>query len=170
MFLPKVDAPLCYKPSFFYTELNLAQSLQQRLILPTNPDIERVRSWSDRYTASRNIELSLQQQLAVEMAAYSQLTILTGGPGTGKSFTVGTIVALWKAMGKSIALAAPTGRAAQRLYEMTGLEAKTIHRLLEFDPRTMGFKRNSENPLPQTHILHLEIWLYFNHSVLNYNP
>ncbi len=144
---------LCYKPSFFYTEQNLAQSLQQRLIEPTNPDIDRVRSWIDRYTASRNIELSQQQQLAVEMAAYSRLTILTGGPGTGKSFTVGTIVALWKAMGKSIALAAPTGRAAQRLYEMTGLEAKTIHRLLEFDPRTMGFKRNSENPLSQRAIV-----------------
>ena len=160
---------LCYKPSFFYTELNLAQSLQQRLIQTTNPDIERVRSWSDRYTKSRNIELSKQQQLAVEMAAYSQITILTGGPGTGKSFTVGTIVALWKAMGKSIALAAPTGRAAQRLYEMTGLEAKTIHRLLEFDPRTMGFKRDSNNPLPQKAIVIDEasmLDLFLAHSVV----
>ena len=56
-------------------------------------------------------------------------------------------------MGKSIALAAPTGRAAQRLGEMTGLEAKTIHRLLEFDPRSRGFKRDSENPLPHTAII-----------------
>ncbi|MBC1281201.1 AAA family ATPase, partial [Nostoc sp. UCD121] len=63
------------------------------------------------------------------------------------------IVSLWKAMGKSIALAAPTGRAAQRLGEMTGLEAKTIHRLLEFDPRSRGFKRDSENPLPHTAII-----------------
>jgi len=144
---------LCYKPSFFYTEQNLAQSLQQRLILPTNPDIERVRSWSDRFSISRQVSLSKEQQLAVEIAAYSQITILTGGPGTGKTFCTRTIVELWKAMGKSIALAAPTGRAAQRLYEMTGLEAKTIHRLLEFDPRTMGFKRNSENPLPQRAIV-----------------
>jgi len=160
---------LCYKPSFFYTELNLAQSLLERLVLPTNPDLERVRSWSDRYTKSRNIELSKQQQLAVEMAAYSRITILTGGPGTGKSFTVGTIVALWKAMGKSIALAAPTGRAAQRLSEMTGLEAKTIHRLLEFEPRTMGFKRDSENPLPQRAIVIDEasmLDLFLAHSVV----
>jgi exodeoxyribonuclease V alpha subunit len=56
-------------------------------------------------------------------------------------------------MGKSIALAAPTGRAAQRLSEMTGLEAKTIHRLLEFDPKTMGFKRDHQNPLPYTAII-----------------
>jgi exodeoxyribonuclease V alpha subunit len=74
--------------------------------------------------------------------------ILTGGPGTGKTFTTRTIVALWKAMGKSIGLAAPTGRAAQRMSEMTGLEAKTIHRLLEFNPATMGFKRDKDNPLP----------------------
>jgi exodeoxyribonuclease V alpha subunit len=56
--------------------------------------------------------------------------VLTGGPGCGKTFTTKTIVALWKAMGKSILLATPTGRAAQRLAEMTGQEAKTIHRLL----------------------------------------
>ncbi len=144
---------LCYKPSFFYTEQNLAQLLQKRLVLPINPDIPRVRAWMERFTKSRNIQLSEQQQQAVEMAAYSRVTILTGGPGTGKSFAVGTIVSLWKAMGKSIALAAPTGRAAQRLSEMTGLEAKTIHRLLEFDPKTMGFKRDSNNPLPQRAIV-----------------
>jgi exodeoxyribonuclease V alpha subunit len=56
-------------------------------------------------------------------------------------------------MGKSIALASPTGRAAQRLSEMTGLEAKTIHRLLESDPKTMGFKCGSENPLPQAAVI-----------------
>ena len=72
-------------------------------------------------------------------------------------------------MGKSIALAAPTGRAAQRLYEMTGLEAKTIHRLLEFEPRTMGFKRDSENPLPHSAIVIDEasmLDLFLAHSVV----
>lgn len=83
--------------------LNLAQSLQERLVLPTYPDIERVRSWIYRYTASRKIQLSEQQQYAVEMAAYSRITILTGGPCTGKTFCTRTIVELWKAMGKSIA-------------------------------------------------------------------
>src|SRR5579883_413331 len=140
---------LCYKPTFFHTELNLARLLHQRLVGPIHTDIPRVRSWMERFSISRRVCLSKEQQLAVEMAAYSQVTILTGGPGTGKTFCTRTIVELWKAMGKSIALAAPTGRAAQRLSEMTGVEAKTIHRLLEFDPRTMGFKRNSENPLPQ---------------------
>lgn len=144
---------LCYKPTYFYTEQNLAQLIRQRLEKPVSTDIERVRDWIDRFTASRKIQLSEQQRQAVETAAYSKIMILTGGPGVGKTFTTHTIVSLWKAMGKSIALAAPTGRAAQRLGEMTGLEAKTIHRLLEFDPRSRGFKRDSENPLPHTAII-----------------
>jgi exodeoxyribonuclease V alpha subunit len=144
---------LCYKPTYFHTEQNLAQLIRQRLENPVGTDIERVRDWIDRFTVSRKIQLSEQQRLAVETAAYSKITILTGGPGVGKTFTTHTIVSLWKAMGKSIALAAPTGRAAQRLGEMTGLEAKTIHRLLEFDPRTRGFKCDSENPLPHTAII-----------------
>ncbi|MBN3945694.1 MAG: ATP-dependent RecD-like DNA helicase [Nostoc sp. NMS7] len=144
---------LCYKPTYFHTEHNLAQLIRQRLENLVGTDIERVRDWIDRFTASRKIQLSEQQRQAVETAAYSKIMILTGGPGVGKTFTTHTIVSLWKAMGKSIALAAPTGRAAQRLGEMTGLEAKTIHRLLEFDPRSRGFKRDSENPLPHTAII-----------------
>jgi len=144
---------LCYKPTYFHTEQNLAQLISGRLSQPITQDIPRVRAWIDRFTASHKIQLSQQQQQAVEMAAYSRVMILTGGPGVGKTFTTHTIVSLWKAMGKSIALAAPTGRAAQRLGEMTGLEAKTIHCLLEFDPRTRGFKCDSENPLPHTAII-----------------
>jgi exodeoxyribonuclease V alpha subunit len=144
---------LCYKPTYFHTEHNLAQLIRQRLENPVGTDIERVRDWIERFTASRKIQLSEQQRQAVETAAYSKIMILTGGPGVGKTFTTHTIVSLWKAMGKSIALAAPTGRAAQRLGEMTGLEAKTIHRLLEFDPKTRGFKCDSDNPLPHTAII-----------------
>lgn len=138
---------LCYKPTFFHTEMNLAQMISRRLSQPIVQDMPRVRAWIERFTTSRKIQLSPQQQQAVEKAAYSPVMVLTGGPGVGKTFTTHTIVSLWKAMGKSIALAAPTGRAAQRLAYMTGLEAKTIHRLLEFDPKTMGFKRDNENPL-----------------------
>ncbi|MEA5578706.1 ATP-dependent RecD-like DNA helicase [Anabaena sp. UHCC 0451] len=147
------DTLLCYKPTYYYTEKNLAELIHERLNKPVTTDIPRVRAWLERFTQSQKIELSQQQQEAVEMAAYSPIMILTGGPGVGKTFTTHTIVSLWKAMGKSIALAAPTGRAAQRLAEMTGLEAKTIHRLLEFDPRSRGFKADSDNPLPQTAII-----------------
>ncbi|MBE9168680.1 ATP-dependent RecD-like DNA helicase [Pleurocapsales cyanobacterium LEGE 06147] len=144
------EETLYYKPSFFYAEQNLARLLKQHLSSPIEVDLERVRNWLARFTATNGIKLSPQQWIAVEMAAREKVMILTGGPGTGKTFLTRTIVALWKAMGKKIMLAAPTGRAAQRLSEMTGMEAKTLHRTLEFDPATLGFKRDRDNPLPCT--------------------
>jgi exodeoxyribonuclease V alpha subunit len=144
---------LCYRPTFFHTERNLAQWLKQQLAYLVEVDQHRVKSWLARYTQSRKIDLSPQQQQAVEMAASARVSVLTGGPGCGKTFTTRTIVALWRAMDKSIALCAPTGRAAQRLSQMSGLEAKTVHRLLEFDPATMGFKRDAENVLPYDAII-----------------
>jgi exodeoxyribonuclease V alpha subunit len=129
--------PLCYSPVFFNTEQHLAQLLRQQLVHPIDTDLSRIQNWIARFTQSRGIALSPQQQQAVEMAASSRIMVLTGGPGTGKTFCTHTIVALWKAMGKKIGLAAPTGRAAQRMSEMTGLEAKTLHRMLDFSPATM---------------------------------
>jgi exodeoxyribonuclease V alpha subunit len=139
---------ICYQLPFFSSEQNLAKRLHQLLSRPVLVDKERVQKWIDKFTQATGMGLSPQQRQAVEMAASERVLILTGGPGTGKTFTTRTIVALWKAMGKSIALASPTGRAAQRLSEMTGCEAKTIHRLLEFDPKTMKFKRDLGSPLP----------------------
>ncbi|MEP0911657.1 ATP-dependent RecD-like DNA helicase [Leptolyngbya sp. GB1-A1] len=139
---------LCYLPTFYGAEFGLAERLRRLLIEPVQVDLPRVQRWIDRFTDKTGLQLSEQQRQAVEMAAQQRVLILTGGPGTGKTFCTRTIVALWKAMGKSIALASPTGRAAQRLSEMTGQEAKTIHRLLEFDPSTMGFKRDRDNPIP----------------------
>ena len=165
--------PLCYKPSFFYTEQNLAQLLFQKLFLPVEVDLPRVRNWIERFTRSRGIALSSQQQQAVEMAASSRVMVLTGGPGTGKTFATRTIVSLWKAMGKKIALAAPTGRAAQRLSEMAGLSAKTLHRLLEFDPATKGFKRDKDNLLPYNAIVVDEasmLDLFLAHSLVKAIP
>lgn len=137
-----------YAPPFFRAEQKLAERLQQLLQQPLEIDLPRVQRWIDRFIEKTGMQLSEQQRYAVEMAASQRVLILTGGPGCGKTFTTRTIVALWKAMGKAIALASPTGRAAQRLSEMTGQEAKTIHRLLEFDPRNMKFKRDQENSIP----------------------
>ncbi|MBI4783071.1 MAG: ATP-dependent RecD-like DNA helicase [Oscillatoriophycideae cyanobacterium NC_groundwater_1537_Pr4_S-0.65um_50_18] len=139
---------LCYVPSFFNSEQGLANRVKHLLSKPIKVDVPRVEQWIDRFTQRTHLQLSPQQRQAVVMAATHRVLILTGGPGTGKSFTCRTIVSLWKAMGKPIALASPTGRAAQRLSEMTGQEAKTIHRLLEFDPKHMKFKRDQDNPIP----------------------
>lgn len=138
---------ICYSPPFYGAEQGLADRLGRLLIQDLSVDLPRVQRWIDRFTEKTGLQLSAQQRSAVEMAASQRVMILTGGPGTGKTFTTKTIVALWKAMGKTIALASPTGRAAQRLSEMTGREAKTIHRLLEFDPSTMAFKRDGQNPI-----------------------
>ncbi len=137
----------CYAPAFYHTEVALARRLANLAQHPVEVDVARVQRWIDGYTQKKGIALSDEQRKAVEMAASSRLLVLTGGPGCGKTFTTRTIVALWKAMGKSIMLAAPTGRAAQRLAEMTGHEARTIHRMLAFEPGTMQFRYREDNPL-----------------------
>lgn len=153
--LIKTEAPIAglgqfgyYAPTFFGAEQKLAERVQQLLQQPLEVDGTRVQRWLDRFVETTGTPLSEQQRHAVAMAASQRVLILTGEPGCGKTFTTRTIVALRKAMGKSIALASPTGRAAQRLSEMTGQEAKTVHRLLEFDPKTMKFKRDVDHPIP----------------------
>ncbi len=141
------DQQICYAPAFYHTEQSLALRLSTFVRTPVEVDLPRVQRWIEGYTQKQGIALSAQQRQAVEVAASSRFLVLTGGPGCGKTFTTRTIVALWKAMGKSILLAAPTGRAAQRLAEMTSREAKTLHRLLAFDPKTMQFRHNEDTPL-----------------------
>ncbi|MGF1576390.1 MAG: ATP-dependent RecD-like DNA helicase [Cyanophyceae cyanobacterium] len=142
------ELAVCYHPPLYTSEVGLSELIQKLLGSPVPTDPERVENWIHRYTTKHGIQLSDQQTQAVLLAAHHRVLILTGGPGTGKTTTTRTITALWQAMGKTVLQASPTGRAAQRLAEVTGQEAKTIHRLLEFDPRTFGFKRNADHPLP----------------------
>ena len=93
------------------------------------------------------IKLAARQKEAVATAVSEKIMIITGGPGTGKTTIVNAITRIFAALKLKITMAAPTGRAARRLRESTGLEAMTIHRLLEFSPREGGFARNRENPL-----------------------
>ena len=94
-----------------------------------------------------NLTLAESQKEAVASALKSKVMVITGGPGVGKTTIVKAILTILKAKGLSIQLCAPTGRAAKRLSESSGYEAKTIHRMLEIDPSTMEFKRNEERPL-----------------------
>jgi len=167
------DQRLCYAPAFFYTEQALALRLAAFARVPVAVDLSRVQRWTLRYTEKRGITLSEEQRRAVELATSSRLLVLTGGPGCGKTFTTKTIVDLWRAMGKSILLAAPIGRAAQRLSKMTEQEAKTIHRMLAFDPKTMQFRCNEEHPLEAQAIVVDEtsmLDLFLAHSLLKAIP
>ncbi|MBW6401856.1 ATP-dependent RecD-like DNA helicase [Roseomonas sp. HJA6] len=93
------------------------------------------------------LTLAESQRHAVALALASKVLVITGGPGVGKTTIINTILRILGAKGVRILLCAPTGRAAKRMSETTGLEARTIHRLLEVDPKAGGFKRGLENPL-----------------------
>jgi len=102
----------------------------------------------EHLAARHDVRLTERQQEAVQMALTRTISVLTGGPGTGKTTTLRTVIALVRARGYRAALASPTGRAAKRLAEATGAEARTIHRLLEFSPQGgRHFNRNAANPL-----------------------
>ena len=94
-----------------------------------------------------NITLADKQIEAIKAAIEEKVMILTGGPGTGKTTIIKAIIKIYEKLGKELILTAPTGRAAKRLAETTGCEAKTIHRLLEFQPKSGSFKKNEDTPL-----------------------
>jgi exodeoxyribonuclease V alpha subunit len=96
----------------------------------------------------RNMHLTEKQREAVQMAYSQKVCILTGGPGTGKSTSIRALLMLLRLRKINVALAAPTGRAAKRLSEATGAQAKTLHRLLEYAPHDNSYQRNEDNPLP----------------------
>lgn len=143
-----------YLSPLYFSEKGVARRLQ-RLSRDGNSRLPRFAGHSVDWEAlfaqaalTANVMLAPQQQRAVQVALTHRLTVLTGGPGTGKTTTVRTLIDLCRAAGYRVLLAAPTGRAAKRLAETTGQEAKTLHRLLEFQPAEgMSFKRNEEMPL-----------------------
>ena len=97
--------------------------------------------------AANRADLSPHSTMPWQWPQGSKLTVITGGPGVGKTTIVTSILQILQAKKMDVLLCAPTGRAAKRLTETTGLEAKTIHRLLEFEPTSMGFVHNHTNPL-----------------------
>ncbi|WP_375409770.1 ATP-dependent RecD-like DNA helicase [uncultured Methylobacterium sp.] len=107
-------------------------------------DLGKALPWVEEKTGKT---LSASQAKAIRLMLGAKLSVITGGPGVGKTSTLDSLLRILTAKGMRVLLAAPTGRAAKRMTEQTGLEAKTIHRLLEIDPRHGGFSRNEENPL-----------------------
>ncbi|MBS6644510.1 MAG: ATP-dependent RecD-like DNA helicase [Clostridiaceae bacterium] len=144
---------IIFASQYYYMELNTAKMLHDLNVKGEVPG-ERIRSQLAGIQELEEIELDEMQIQAVIEAVNSGLLIITGGPGTGKTTTINTIIRYFELQDMSIALAAPTGRAAKRMTEATGYDAKTIHRLLELSgvPEERGsggmhFERNEENPL-----------------------
>ena len=134
-----------YLPAFYHAECGAARRLKElaesagRTLFTTELD-------PGVLTAETGIDYDDVQLAAIRQAVTSKVMVLTGGPGTGKTTTTQGIIAALKKAGLRVLLAAPTGRAAKRMSEATGMDAKTIHRLLEYNPQD-GYKRNDENPL-----------------------
>ncbi len=133
-----------YSKSLYFDEQNVAQALKQ-LKIPEPLDAERIVRWVQQYCAKNAVSLSPEQHQAVVGIVQQQFSILTGGPGCGKTTTTLVIVRLLEAMKKSVCLAAPTGRAAQRMSEVIEREAKTLHRLLVW--QNGEFQMNADHPL-----------------------
>ena len=140
-----------YSLPFFMAEVGTARRLMQLLHFKINPmdlDIDSEISAVERL---ESIELADKQKTAVGEALTQGILVITGGPGTGKTTTIKTIISIFEKHGMNVLLAAPTGRAAKRMQEATGRDAKTIHRLLEFgygdSEEEMFFQKNEESPL-----------------------
>ena len=148
-----------YLPPFYYAEIGVAGKLKKLAASPAGDRLytrlTEARAKSGNENLSVDVE-AIQEKVgmtydeiqadAIRQAATAKVMVLTGGPGTGKTTTTHGIISAYRAYGLKILLAAPTGRAAKRMTEATGLEAKTIHRLLECKPPE-GYQRDEENPL-----------------------
>lgn len=136
-----------YSNSLYFDEITTSKYINELLLTKIVSDPESIQNWLVKHCAKNNISLSDEQKNAVCGIASESFSILTGGPGCGKTTCTKALVQLLKAMKKQVILAAPTGRAAQRMTEVIGFEAKTLHRLLEWAPEKNGFKKDDENPL-----------------------
>lgn len=142
------DQDACYTPKMYEAETGTAEYLK-RLISTRSESIEilsmeNALKWVQK---KLRIDLAEEQQEAIRTGLQSKVMVITGGPGTGKTTVINSLLAILDRKDVSYALAAPTGRAAKRMEEATDHEAQTIHRLLEFSPKFGGFVRNETDPL-----------------------
>lgn len=155
----RLDMDCIYLPPFYHAETGVAGKLKKLADTPAGDRLWSLLAEARRKTGNQELSIDvgkIQEKIHVEYdeiqadairkAAVSKVMVLTGGPGTGKTTTIQGIIAAYRSFGLKILLAAPTGRAAKRMTEATGLEAKTIHRLLECKPPE-GYQKNEEQPL-----------------------
>jgi exodeoxyribonuclease V alpha subunit len=135
-----------YLPAYWHTEVSLAARLRAVAGRTLPADGTRVRAWLARWCAHEALALAPEQEQAVLQGTTCGALVLTGGPGSGKTTTLRALVGVLRAMGRSVLLAAPTGKAAKRMAEVIGLEAHTLHRLLGAQPGNR-FRHDERNPL-----------------------
>jgi exodeoxyribonuclease V alpha subunit len=136
-----------YLAKFHLCEVGIAARLQDLIRFPKKLkafDREKALEWVQ---GELKIQLAENQKQAVKEAIEKKVMVVTGGPGTGKTTIINSIIKIYGRLGQRVLLSAPTGRAAKRMAEATGHESKTIHRLLEFSPKEGDFKRDENNPL-----------------------
>ena len=141
------DTPCIFLGGLYHAEKGIADRLHKLIGgPPTWPaiDADKALPWIEQKTG---LTLAPSQSEAIRLALRSKVMVITGGPGVGKTTIVNSILQILAAKAVTLLLCAPTGRAAKRMKEATGMEAKTIHRLVEIDPKSFGFKRNEENPI-----------------------
>ena len=137
---------IVFAGEMYTAEVRVARRLAQLASAPARPLAGAARAIAE-FEASADVVLAPEQRAAVERAAESQVLVITGGPGVGKTTIVRAILAVLDRGGVDVRLAAPTGRAAKRMSESAGREATTLHRLLEFDPKRSVFKRDHDHPI-----------------------
>ena len=141
------DTPCVFLSGLYHAEKGVADRFRN-LVSGLRPwpeiDADKALPWIEKKTG---LTLAPSQTEAIRLALRSKVMVITGGPGVGKTTIVNSILQILAAKTVTLLLCAPTGRAAKRMKEATGMEAKTIHRMLEIDPKTFGFKRNEESPL-----------------------
>lgn len=141
------DTSCVFLSGLYHAEKGIADRFRHLVSNPLPwPDIDADKAlpWIEKKTG---LTLAQTQTEAIRLALCSKVMVITGGPGVGKTTIVNSILQILAAKAVTLLLCAPTGRAAKRMKEATGMEAKTIHRLLEIEPKSFGFKRNEENPL-----------------------
>ncbi len=138
-----------YLPAFYKMETVVAKRIAYMAKSKPNGEIstDKIDFIISKLEKESGIRLSIEQKNGVISALIRKVSIITGGPGTGKTQTIKFILKLAQIKEFKVLLAAPTGKAAKRMEEVTGREAKTIHRLLEYDPKTNEFRKNEKNPL-----------------------
>jgi exodeoxyribonuclease V alpha subunit len=144
-----VEGEAVYAPPLFHAEVRAALAFAR--LAPVRPEPRGLEDAVAR--ATEGSSLSGEQRNAVVASFRGGLVVITGGPGTGKTTTVRSLVRAHELLGHRVLLAAPTGRAARRLSEATGREARTLHRLLEWSPESAAFSRDADNPLDAELIL-----------------